>query len=108
MIHQIKIAPCYFREVAEGIKTFEIRKNDRNYQQGDKLILQEYNGVLKKYTGREIVCDVPYIYIGGGLGLDKDYCILSITNVKVTDWHDRLGYKPLGENSYIKESEQNG
>lgn len=103
MIHQIKIAPCYFREVATGQKTFELRKNDRNYKADDKLILQEYNEVLKRNTSQEIECDVPYVFYGGGLGLDKDYCILSITNVVVTEWHKRLGYKQIAENTWIKE-----
>ena len=108
MIHQLKIAPCYFKEVATGIKTFELRKNDRNFKAGDKLVLQEYNGILRENTLREIECDVPYIFYGGGLGLDKDYCILSISNVKVTEWHERLGYKQIAEKTYIKDGANNG
>ena len=44
MTHHLKILPCYFREVASGNKTFELRKNDRDFKSGDSLILQEYNG----------------------------------------------------------------
>lgn len=105
MIHHLKIAPCYYREVAAGRKSFELRKNDRNFKPGDSLILQEYSGALKRYTGREISCDVPYVLHGGGLGLDKDYCILAIVNIKETEWEERLGYKRLSENSWIKEAD---
>ena len=101
MTHHLKILPCYFREVASGNKTFELRKNDRDFKAGDSLILQEYNG---QYTGHEITCNVPYVFHGGELGLDKDYCILSIANVKETEWHERIGYKKLGKNSWIKEA----
>ena len=40
--HELKTLPKYFKAVKEGIKTFEVRKDDRNYQVGDILILQEY------------------------------------------------------------------
>ena len=33
-VHQIRIAKTYFDDVANGIKTFELRKNDRNYKTG--------------------------------------------------------------------------
>ena len=43
MIHNLKIYPTYFADVKSGIKTFEIRRNDRNYKIGDVLNLCEYN-----------------------------------------------------------------
>jgi len=42
MIHKIKVDSCYYSDSASGIKTFEIRKNDRNYQVGDILELREW------------------------------------------------------------------
>ena len=44
MIHELKIAPEYFREVAFGNKTFEVRRDDCSYTVGDKLVLREYKG----------------------------------------------------------------
>ena len=59
MIHELKILPKYFRSVLRGDKTFEVRKNDRNFQVGDKLILKEWeNG---EYTGNIIEKNVTYI-----------------------------------------------
>lgn len=50
MEHDLKILPDYFGEVRSGLKTFEIRKNDRNFRLGDRLFLREYkNG---KFTGQ--------------------------------------------------------
>ena len=39
--HYVKILPEYYIAVEKGIKTFEIRFNDRNYKVGDILHLQE-------------------------------------------------------------------
>lgn len=49
MIHQLKIERKYFSQIVDGSKTFEVRKDDRNYQSGDYLALNEvYEG---EYTG---------------------------------------------------------
>lgn len=41
--HELKLHPRYFSRVANGQKTFEIRKNDRDYQVGDILVLKEFD-----------------------------------------------------------------
>ena len=47
MIHKLKILPEFFPLVEKGKKRFELRKNDRNYQEDDILLLQEYfDGVI--------------------------------------------------------------
>lgn len=40
MLHELKTYPKYFQETIEGNKLFEIRKNDRNFQVGDVLLLK--------------------------------------------------------------------
>ena len=52
MTHELKILPEYFGAVSLREKTFEIRKNDRDYHVGDTLVLKEWDG--EKYTGRQI------------------------------------------------------
>ena len=37
-VHELKILPEYFWQVWHGNKTFELRKNDRNYNAGDKAV----------------------------------------------------------------------
>lgn len=87
MIHELKIMPKYFDLVAKREKTFEIRRNDRDYQVGDTLVLKEwYRG---KYTGRELTRYVNYIYYGDGTyGLSEDYVIL---NLKISGTKAVLG-----------------
>lgn len=58
-IHELKILPEYFEAVVSGDKRFEIRKNDRNYQKGDILRLNEYQD--GQYTGRFHVVEITYI-----------------------------------------------
>lgn len=41
MIHQLKIESAFFEDVISGKKTFEIRKNDRDFMVGDFLALNE-------------------------------------------------------------------
>lgn len=40
-MHQLKIESEYFRKIVEGVKTFEVRKNDRDFHIGDYLGLNE-------------------------------------------------------------------
>ena len=64
--HYLKILPQYYADVISGVKTFEIRFNDRGYKVGDMLVLREFDGV--NYTGREALREVCYL-------IDSpDYC----------------------------------
>ena len=75
MIHRIKLSYLYFNDVQNGKKNFELRKDDRNYQVGDKLLLSEVkDNVL---TGREVEVDVVY-KLADYTGLEAGYCILGI------------------------------
>ncbi len=77
MTHELKILPKYFDAVAAREKTFEIRKNDRNYKPGDTLVLKEWS--RGKYTGREITRYVNYIYYGDGTyGIQEGTCIMNL------------------------------
>lgn len=58
--HTLKTLPIFFSELWAGRKTFEIRKNDRNFKVGDVIRLQEFTPD-GDYTGREIEARVKYI-----------------------------------------------
>ncbi|MEG0259568.1 MAG: DUF3850 domain-containing protein [Lysinibacillus sp.] len=38
--HDLKILPEYLEAVVSGKKTFEIRKNDRDFQVGDRIFFE--------------------------------------------------------------------
>ena len=74
--HELKILPEYFEAASTYKKTFEIRKNDRNFHVGDKLILKEWDG--DKYTGRQVERWVSYILYDWQAGLKDGYCIMAL------------------------------
>lgn len=122
-IHELKIQPHYFEKVVSREKTFELRKNDRDFQVGDVLVLKEWEyELLEKndfgeerwgnphYTGREIKKKITYVYNGGpnGLGLRKGFSILAlaeyIENGSITDEEiDAFGKFSDYEKEIIKE-----
>ena len=65
-VHRLKIAPQYFKDVVSGVKTFEVRRNDRDFKVGDIVTLEEYkNG---NYTSNYVNAEITYILD------DLEYC----------------------------------
>lgn len=72
--HCIKINSIYFTAVLSGDKRFELRKNDRDYREGDTVLLYEWNG--KEYTGRNVMVRISYVLENcEEYGLKDGYCI---------------------------------
>lgn len=78
--HRLKLAKMFFDAVDTGKKSFELRKNDRNYQIGDILELHEMSD--GEETGRVTEKQVIYI-LEGFKGLEEGYCILGLGEVEV-------------------------
>lgn len=77
MTHELKITPQYYKPVLDGEKTFEVRKNDRNFSVGDKIILREYeNG---EYTqSKDIHANITYILDDSSGYVIDGYVIMGI------------------------------
>jgi len=60
-IHDLKCQQSFFQKIWDGDKTFEIRKNDRDYREADVLRLNEVKGLGDCYTGRKIWARVVYL-----------------------------------------------
>lgn len=76
--HILKIKEPYFSDVLNKIKTFEIRKDDRGYEVGDKLILKLYP-YIKTDIKEEIYASIIYkLDKIPQYGLAEGYCILGI------------------------------
>lgn len=58
-VHNLKIKPQYFKDVVSGIKTFEVRKNDRNFKVGDLMVLETYDN--EQFTGGFVNTEITYI-----------------------------------------------
>lgn len=59
MIHALKTATAYFEASVAGVKSFEVRKNDRPYNIGDYVAQNEWDG--EHYTGRCTLHRIIYI-----------------------------------------------
>jgi hypothetical protein len=75
--HRLKTWPVFFRDVIDGKKDFELRKDDRDFRVGDWILLEEFDPIREQYTGRvltkrikHVVRDVPRF------GLLEGYAIL--------------------------------
>lgn len=83
MTHALKTWPEFYGSIVDGSKPFELRKNDRNFQLGDRLLIQEYDPVTKQYTGKECEKRIGYILRGAErFGLKKDYVILGLETIE--------------------------
>lgn len=78
-VHQIRLAKSYFDDVANGIKTFELRKNDRGYKKGDILEMMEFAD--GKNTGRTVKVLVTYI-LEDYTGIEDGYCVMATKLMK--------------------------
>jgi len=56
-----KIWPEYFEAVASGKKKYELFLNDFEINEGDTLMLEEWNPKRQKYTGRRMEKKVTYV-----------------------------------------------
>ena len=100
-LHILKIKDEYFKEILRGNKTFELRKNDRDFQVGDLIhfvevcdipFIYDYerNKIATKQGVREFkenqnnLFEITYILKNvSQYGLDKDYCILGIKKLEI-------------------------
>lgn len=102
-VHFLKTWPGFFLALQKGEKTFELRKNDRDFVCGDVLNLKEFrpcdccfgsgrvwdNGDKTdcgceaphgEYTGKVLVYRVTYI-LKHCAGLQRDYVIMSLAKL---------------------------
>lgn len=77
-IHHLKAWPTAFADMASGKKTFDYRKNDRNFAVGDIVIQNEFDPATDDYTGPTFAARITYILPGGQYGIPEEYCILGI------------------------------
>lgn len=71
--HELKILPEHFLPVLDGLKLAELRKNDRDFRVGDKLLLMEWDG---EYTGN--ACTRKIIHVADVGSYLPGFVLLSI------------------------------
>lgn len=89
-LHDLKSWPRFFRPIVNGVRTHELRRNDRDFQVGDILLLREWDPDTAEYTGASCEAvissitsqDVPCAV--SDEGLSPDFCIMSVQLLNVT------------------------
>jgi hypothetical protein len=62
MRHELKSWPEYFERIADGTRTFELRKDDRGgFHEGDIVLLREWDPNTQTYTGRSLSARISYV-----------------------------------------------
>jgi hypothetical protein len=83
-VHRLKTVGIYWDAVAAGLKTFEVRVNDRAFQTGDVLELVRLSDLHTGYdTGPDrqpkiIRKRITYLLQGGQFGIEPRYCVLGL------------------------------
>lgn len=81
--HDLKVWPVFFEAICRGEKNFEARKDDRDFQIGDTLLLKEWEPVNGDYTGRTTRRTISFILPGGKFGVEQGYCIIGLREMDI-------------------------
>lgn len=73
MTHFLKIWPQYFCRVKDGSKTFEVRNNDRGFQPGDTVILNQWCPERAEFIGGQLTFKIGYVFT-----LDAERVVFSL------------------------------
>lgn len=80
--HELKTWPEAFGAIDDGWKTFEWRKADRNFEEGDRVLLREWDPTKETYTGRELSAEVGFVLRAPAFGVPEGYCAFSLIDVE--------------------------
>lgn len=89
MIHELKTLPEYFEAVQRLQKNFEVRKNDRPFEVGDFLALNEWSEDTG-YTGRCMLLEITYILDSSEYCKDR-YVILGLFPLSIDGVNEEPG-----------------
>jgi hypothetical protein len=89
-VHKLKTIGHYFDAMVAGDKTFEVRRNDREFQKGDVLELIRLEGDGPQYSRPpgepygtvRAKFQITYLLQGGQFGIAPGYCVLGLASIK--------------------------
>lgn len=80
----LKTPSKFFTPVWAETKPFELLE-DRGYQVGDRIVRLEFHESANQFTGRLADAYTSYKIDSNELGLEKGFCVLGLTKVKLLD-----------------------
>lgn len=100
--HDLKCWPKHFAAVRRGEKTFEIRRNDRDFAVGDQILLREYIPEDDVYTGQTETRLISFLLSEEAFGVVHGFVVIGfgpaphlgdvapaqgLTTDQLADWH---------------------
>lgn len=95
MRHELKTHPAMFRAVRDGVKNFEVRKDDRAFQAGDTVVLNFYEpppnapmfaappAAYDPSDNRDpIAKTITFVLRGGQYGVEAGHVVLALKDVE--------------------------
>ena len=80
--HHLKTWPIPYGAVQDGVKTFEVRKDDRFFQSGDVVHLHYYNPTSGIEADEALTFTVGWVLRGGQFGLEPGHVAFSLLPFK--------------------------
>jgi hypothetical protein len=80
-VHELKCWPEPFNAILRGEKRYEVRKDDRGFEVGDRLRLRAWDPSTGAYLGSDLFARVTYLSRGPDWGLPEGLVIMSIESV---------------------------
>lgn len=101
--HELKCWPSYFAAIRSGSKSFEIRRNDREFAVGDTIVLREFSPADASYTGQAETRLITFLLSEEEFGVVHGFVVIGfgalpraddiapangLTRDQLVDWHE--------------------
>jgi len=80
-VHELKVDLDYYEPLISCRKNFEVRRNDRDFAEGDLLFLREWDSGRHAYTNLEAIAQVGYVYDGTLGGIEEGFIAFSVEQI---------------------------
>lgn len=97
--HALKCWPEFYGPLRAGRKTFEIRKNDRDFRPNDKLVIREWDPKTGNYTESEPV-EATITYLTDFVQV-PGYVVLGLSNPRIAELERQLSVARAAFATYL-------
>jgi hypothetical protein len=106
-VHYLKSVDPWYEPIEEGNKRHDIRVNDRDYKEGDTVVLLHYYAEVDAYTGKYEMFKIGYIS-KNPTQVKEGYVVFTLLefNRSNIDEDVELGYLIRDVNEYLKTKPQ--